>query len=460
RKDSEECDDCSNHSKSIGQTEHPGNFPNPILLKHTIRVGRNCTGTNCTTVEIYSLQTYCKFVLPAEWIACWGDLPNGMNSLRAGSVAVRTYASWFVYHPLSNNYDICDNTFCQMFGDNQYSNTNLAVDQTERMVMINASEEIVRSEYSAENNNSGCGDGWSGTGDTWPCIYDPVCLGQPNFGHGRGMCQWGSIRWANGTKVLPSSPCSEGINHGFGTKSWDEILAHYYPDYSLIEAYSAHILSAIPDPSVVSPGETFQIHYTIGAGPAMSLMLGASIAPAGTGNWIDDPAHDVKVSVNEGTSTVSRWFEIPPSASPGLYDMLVALWYDVDGNDLINSGDFVFHLISVPEALTVTPTDIQAEEHPPITSYSLQQNFPNPFNPATTIEFSLPQKAMVQLKIFDTNGKEIQTLLQKVLPSGVYQTQWSAEGVPSGTYFYRLKVYPQSKEQPIFIQTRKMTLIR
>ncbi|GEM_PF-903298 len=453
----EDCPTCGDaQSTTPGKAAAPVEeaTPTPALLRHTIRVGRNCTGTSCTTVEVYTLQTYCRFVLPAEWIPCWGDLSNGMHSLKAGAVAVRTYGSWFVHHPLSPNYDICDNTYCQFFGDTQYSNTNAAVDQTARFVLVDANDAIVRSEYSAENNNSGCGDGWSGTGTSWPCIYDPVCLGQPNNGHGRGMCQWGSIRWANGTVVMPPGYCTEGTPHSFGVKTWDEILTHYYPDYTLVQGATAYILSAAPVPSTVSPGQTFQINYTITAAPAMPIMLGASVAPAGTGNWIDDPANDVKVNVNEGTGVVSRSFHLPGSAAPGLYDLLVALWYDVDNNNQINAGDFNFHSSKFPGALSVTPTGIHISQQQEIpTHFELAQNYPNPFNPSTIIEFSLPRRARVHLKIFDAAGREVSTLVNGELPAGRYQIPWNAVGQPSGIYFYHLQAND-------FLFTRKMLLVR
>ncbi|KXK47714.1 MAG: hypothetical protein UZ05_CHB002002192, partial [Chlorobi bacterium OLB5] len=54
-----------------------------FVIPLNIKVGRNCTGTNCTTVEIYTLQTYCKYVLPAEIYSCWGNLSGGMEILLA-----------------------------------------------------------------------------------------------------------------------------------------------------------------------------------------------------------------------------------------------------------------------------------------------------------------------------------------------------------------------------------------
>lgn len=463
----EPCEDCdSPPQRSAGEQSLPfqspgtdaGVFPTPALLPNSIRVGRNCpSATTCTSVEVYTVQTYCKYVLPAEWFSCWGSLSNGMNSLQAGAVAIRSYGVWHVYNPLTANYDICDNTFCQFFGSSQTSNGNAAVDATERYVLATAGNAITRSEYSAENNNKGCGDGWSGTGTTWPCIWDPVCSGIASNGHGRGMCQWGSARWANGTKIVLPNACVAGVPHGYGTKTWQEILTHYYPDYQLIEGYTASIVSAAAIPSTVSPGQTFSIQYTIQAAPAMSLMLGASVRPSAGGNWIDDPANDRKLSVNAGSSSVFRNFTLPGNAPLGSYDMWLALWYDVNGNNQINAGDFVFDSKRFNQAFSVGPNAVEPLAGAIPTDYFLGQNYPNPFNPITSIEFSLPRAGRTVLKVYDPLGQEIASLVDGTLPAGHYRTEWDAGDFPAGVYFYRLKVFERGTD---YRETKKLVLVR
>lgn len=435
-------------------------FPIPALLPNSIRVGRNCPSpTSCTTVEVYTVQTYCKYVLPAEWYSCWGSLSNGMNSLQAGATAIRSYGVWHVYNPLTANYDICDNTFCQFLGSAQSSNGNLAVEATERYVLLTSGNAIARSEYSAENNNTGCGDGWSGTGTTWPCIWDPVCSGTPSNGHGRGMCQWGSARWANGTKII-SPPCSPGVPHGYGTKTWQEILIHYYPNYQITEGYAASIVGAAAIPTTVSPGQTFSIQYTIQAAPAMSLMLGASVRPSAGGNWIDDPANDRKLSVNAGTSTVFRNFALPGNIPLGSYDMWLALWYDVNGNNQINAGDFVFDSKRFNQAFIVQPNAVEPLAGTISAEYSLGQNYPNPFNPNTNIEFSLSRAGRVVLKVYDALGQEVASLVNETLPAGRYCAEWNAGDVPAGMYFYRIKISHERGITAAYWETRKMVLAR
>lgn len=87
------------------------------------------------------------------------------------------------------------------------------------------------------------------------------------------------------------------------------------------------------------------------------------------------------------------------------------------------------------------------------TVYALEQNYPNPFNPETNIKFSLPQAGLTTLKIFNSLGQEIATLVNEKMQAGVHAVTFSAASLPSGIYFYRL----QSVD---FVQVKKMALLK
>ena len=86
-------------------------------------------------------------------------------------------------------------------------------------------------------------------------------------------------------------------------------------------------------------------------------------------------------------------------------------------------------------------------------SYELDQNFPNPFNPSTTIRFSVPSSEFVSLRIYNSIGEKVAELVNQVLPAGIYNVNWNAENVSSGVYFYKI-------EAGSFINTKKMILLR
>ncbi|HMQ79622.1 MAG TPA: T9SS type A sorting domain-containing protein [Ignavibacteria bacterium] len=86
-------------------------------------------------------------------------------------------------------------------------------------------------------------------------------------------------------------------------------------------------------------------------------------------------------------------------------------------------------------------------------SFRLEQNFPNPFNPSTTITFEMPNSANVKLTIYDATGKEIEILVNGIQSAGKHEVVWDAFDFPSGIYFYKL-------EAENYLETKKMIIIK
>ena len=72
------------------------------------------------------------------------------------------------------------------------------------------------------------------------------------------------------------------------------------------------------------------------------------------------------------------------------------------------------------------------------TAYALEQNYPNPFNPTTNINFSIPESGNVSIKVYNTLGSEITTLLSENMPAGNHVVAFDATNLPSGIYFYSM----------------------
>jgi hypothetical protein len=85
--------------------------------------------------------------------------------------------------------------------------------------------------------------------------------------------------------------------------------------------------------------------------------------------------------------------------------------------------------------------------------FKLERNYPNPFNPSTTISFSLPTSGFVNLKIYDLSGREAATLVSGPMPAGKHSILWNATGMPSGVYCCRLQAGSLN-------ETMKMILIK
>jgi hypothetical protein len=108
-----------------------------------------------------------------------------------------------------------------------------------------------------------------------------------------------------------------------------------------------------------------------------------------------------------------------------------------------------------------TIVSVEKENDLSPTSYELGQNYPNPFNPSTTINFSIPEASFVLLKVFNSLGEEIETLVAKELSAGSYKYDWDAENFTSGIYFYTIQAGdPSSGSGGGFIETKKMILIK
>ncbi len=99
-----------------------------------------------------------------------------------------------------------------------------------------------------------------------------------------------------------------------------------------------------------------------------------------------------------------------------------------------------------------TITDVN-EDLLKVYNYELCQNFPNPFNPSTTISYSIPNREFVELKVYDILGKEIVTLVSEEKPAGKYQIKFNTNHLASGVYFYTLRAGD-------FVKTRKMVLLK
>jgi CubicO group peptidase (beta-lactamase class C family) len=85
--------------------------------------------------------------------------------------------------------------------------------------------------------------------------------------------------------------------------------------------------------------------------------------------------------------------------------------------------------------------------------YHLAQNYPNPFNPVTNIQFSIVNRQLTILKVYDVLGREVTTLVNEVKQPGTYTVQWEASKVANGVYFYRL-------EAGGFVDVKKIVLLK
>jgi hypothetical protein len=122
------------------------------------------------------------------------------------------------------------------------------------------------------------------------------------------------------------------------------------------------------------------------------------------------------------------------------YDVWLTPEYVAQGRD--NVVEAALDWINTSNANIVNPSN-----------YELSQNFPNPFNPNTTIKFTIKNEGFVRLKVYDISGREVSSLVKSNLKPGVYYVSFGGGNMSSGVYFYKLITEG-------FTETKKMLLIK
>jgi hypothetical protein len=173
----------------------------------------------------------------------------------------------------------------------------------------------------------------------------------------------------------------------------------------------------------------------------------------------------ITVFLNDGTGSFTARENCFFPFATGLPRSVIASDFDQDGKTdiaIVSSIDVGVDSLFVLYNLgggTVGIQDQETEEVP--TSFSLAQNFPNPFNPTTTIQYSLPQAGNINLKIYNLLGEEVKTLADEYQQAGKYSVQFNANNLASGIYFYQLRMTdPETSSGQGFIETKKMILLR
>ncbi|MBK9099330.1 MAG: T9SS type A sorting domain-containing protein [bacterium] len=224
---------------------------------------------------------------------------------------------------------------------------------------------------------------------------------------------------------------------------------------------STQCLVRISDASNASINDVSDATFTITIAPNPVVTV---TAPNGGEDWVAGTIHQVKwtrqdvsyIKIEYSTNNGSEWIVVVPSrlAALGSYNWTIpntpstqclVRISDVDSAEINDVSDNIF---------TIEPIVSVEDKSELPTEYTLYQSYPNPFNPSTIIEFSLPEEvADVKLSIYNTVGEKIAELVNTSLQAGRYQYQWNASGVPSGMYIYELRT-------DNFVSVKKMLLLK
>ena len=225
---------------------------------------------------------------------------------------------------------------------------------------------------------------------------------------------------------------------------------------------STQCLVRISDASNVSISDVSNATFTITAAPISMVTV---TAPNGGEIWLAGTNHNVtwtrqavaQVKIEYSTNNGSAWIDVVASVPSivGSYNWTIpntpstqclVRISDTSNPSVNDVSDNTFTIeggVSVEDLNSGIPDE-----------YNLYQSYPNPFNPSTVIEFSLPEEvANVKLSIYNALGEKIAELVNTSLAAGSYRYQWNAENLATGMYIYELRT-------DNFVSFKKMVLMK
>ncbi len=317
-----------------------------------------------------------------------------------------------------------------------------------------------------------------------------IAVGDPDYNNLPGPNKWtvfktydGGFTWA----PIKHMPYEEGLNFGwknsieivgntvyFGTASFDENW-NFMPDpYIYKSANRGETWTAKPAPGVV---QVNTLHFT-------SKQTGYGCRGKSTDNgntWVamPDPYATVPNDINNfilsatglGNEVWISGIHRESPSYPGVYWNYPEIYYSNNGGmtwavdytatgcginevrisrdnkalyALKDNGGIVMKLLSSPSSPVATFSGKR---------YELRDNYPNPFNPSTTIRYMIPQNEQVSIKIYDMSGRVIADLVNEIKTAGDHQVTWNASGLSSGIYFYKMQAGR-------FTEVKKMMLVK
>ena len=180
------------------------------------------------------------------------------------------------------------------------------------------------------------------------------------------------------------------------------------------------------------------------------LLLGEITMPVATAAEVELPAN-LEVTMADGTQLdVFRLDAANGGGSDEFSNTRVILAVTGRGTD---SQPFSLIRIeddgSVTDPAVVTGTEEQGVGIPE--RFALRGNYPNPFNPTTTITFDLAEAGFTTLKVYNLLGQEVATLVEGMLPASTHQVRFNAAALPSGTYIYRLAAGTHTQQRMLML---------
>ena len=156
-----------------------------------------------------------------------------------------------------------------------------------------------------------------------------------------------------------------------------------------------------------------------------------------------------QIQMQLGDLSTNNYWDLNPN--PSLYYWGVDYNYGVQASQQWTTYSEKKFLCDFTTGTVLSVTAVNQNPAPVPSKFMLYQNFPNPFNPSTTIRFSLQTPGFASLKVYDVLGREVATLVAENLTAGEHRIQWNASGIAGGVYFYRLQAGKYNQTQKLLL---------
>lgn len=285
--------------------------------------------------------------------------------------------------------------------------------------------------------------------------------------------------YAEYDSVVGSVPVSVGVSEYVIIDDFSNLSGYTLTGTRVDLANCSFVIDSI---NYISPQTSGKLNYKLLTGGTSTLYLEKEIPISGTpdkigiyvygdgkGHWLRGEFKDADnerfiidfTAATPGIDWTNSWqyleklisSAVPSWANPGATLTFPIKWWRIylaETNDAkkdagaIKFDDFKVHFIA---------TDLPNEKEIIPKQFQLNQNYPNPFNPNTIISYSLPEKSNVKIKVFDTLGREVVSLVNEEKPAGVHQVEFKGSNLASGVYLYRI-------EAGNYNETKKMILLK
>jgi hypothetical protein len=247
------------------------------------------------------------------------------------------------------------------------------------------------------------------------------------------------MQFMEGSATLPNEPWENAMNHDIITSNANAVTLNNeaWAVFSLVDDASPILFDKVRILSNNGMGTRFSNHLI------KEFELWVSM---------DNVTYEKVMTGNLTRGDMWKVFEFTPKA--GKYVKLMVKSAQGDASPYAALGEI--QLFGTPPAALALLKDVDGLDvldWEPVTEFRLENAYPNPFNPSTTLQFALPVDAMVQLEVYNIRGQLVTTILNRDVPAGRYTYRFDASNLNSGIYFYRFRAGK-------FQQIKRMTFLK